>query len=194
MNQTASYPAKVSSPQIGPEAVEGFLQCLPYELKFLSDSYEFSFPWKELVLTTTGNEEDQVFFSHPSAPEWTLYTEDAEILEEPIFRKLTHLRRQVQKYRQKQGLNRYLKVTLLCLVFFLGIALFLSWFSTKLMEWAALSISLETEMKWGEEMLAQMREEGARIETNQVSSQLTVYANQLFPVRGTSQGKFMNGI
>ncbi len=150
----ACYVAGAFDPNRVGERVAGELVVKTGFLRFVWEEGRLDLPFSGLELRRGGANDRVIFFSHPSKPDWTLFTTDRSILGNPRFRQAPAVSQQIA-YLQRAGRSKWL----IGLVVFLAVVAGLwglTWLKDPVVGLVARAVPASAEVKLGEIVYAQV--------------------------------------
>lgn len=122
---------------------------------FESGEHKVTFPIQGIQFKLGGASDRLLFASHPSQPEWSVYTSDLSLLKDPHLGRVPTIKAQLQKAQRKRVFNWSLVVACVFVVVFVPLFLLanMDWVSEKI----ARQIPAEWEHSLGESTLGQYK-------------------------------------
>ena len=119
----------------------------------VSDVKSESFPIEGCEFSLGGASDRLVFIRHPSRPEWSFYTSDRGILNNPLLQNVPSIALQLQKAKRTRWFNHSVVVAVLVAMVMIPLVLFSS--MDTITGFAAKQVPAEWEHKMGETVYAQ---------------------------------------
>ena len=106
-----AFEGYVSHPSLGEEAVQGRIVFAFFRLRFESETATVEMPLSRLLIEKGGAGDEQVFFSDPEQPDWSVSTFDTSILNHASLHQQPHTLHQIRDLYSGRELGRRVKVT-----------------------------------------------------------------------------------
>lgn len=187
-NASTGYEAHAFNPDLGSEVVGGQVQFDSWNLHFQSEEVTLRIPLPRLKVELGEGEDERVYFSDPSQPEWKIYTLDESVLDHRALANESGVREQLSKIVTRRELSSRLKLTLWCLAVFAVLAC-LGWMATSFMARSLIArIPAEWEAEIGREVLEELQGEMQFVDDKERMAKLAALASPLTrKVGGTNQ-------
>lgn len=157
-------------------------------LIFSTESTSARLPLEGLQIKRGGAANRLLFFTHPSVPQWTLYTTDTTILKNPYITANQALNGQVKQMGKKQWLGRSITISI-CLLILAAIGS-LYFLKEPIAKATAAAIPASAEQKLGETAWGQMSVGRRIIDTPEITSQLETMVQPLIEAVGSERYTF----
>jgi predicted Zn-dependent protease len=152
----SSYSGFAFHPGLGVQLAQGRIVPGLWALRFESEAVTLELPYRELELHSERGD-DRLFFRHPGHPDWSVFTFDHGILEEPALTKHTPLRHQIAALQRRSVVRKAVIVTALFFVAFALASLLVTWFSG----WAVRKLVAQVPASWeknlGDQVFAELK-------------------------------------
>jgi len=191
LNGTAhGFDAELFHPGLGNEVVTGKVFIESQALVFRSDAITVTIPVDRLVVEW-GEEDDRIYFRNRTAPGLRIYTSDESILDARGFGRPATFRNYLEQVATRREVVRRLRI----IAYVIGVCVVLGWlcvWATQLMVRSLVAkVPPEWEQKFGNEEIAELKNEGVLLDdTNRVAKLTALVAPLLRVVPGATQFKF----
>jgi predicted Zn-dependent protease len=145
------------NPEFSEERIPGRISCDRWRLRFDSEQVTFEMPVVQLEIEREGNN-GRIFFSHPTLPNWSLYTFDERILRLNALLQLTDTRRQIEEIQSRGELKRRLIITGTCIGVVVAITIVISMLTAVMVRSLVARIPPEFEQEVGNEAIAELKQ------------------------------------
>lgn len=152
-----TYDATAFHPSLGNESVSGCIVLTQFTLRFESATTQITIPCNEMTLRIGEGDGEPLLFNHSKQPEWTIATDDYEILNHRLFATNTHLRKQVEAIFGRKASHKALIITVSALLCFALIGLSASWTVEQIVRHAVAQISPATEKSFGDKQYEKVK-------------------------------------
>ena len=175
------YEAKLFHLDFGNEVVNGRIFLDRWKLRFQSDSVSEEIPM-EAIEVHFEEGTDRICFNDPSRPDLKIFTSDERVLKHPSLRQAEQARTEITSVLGKRELSRALRL----IAYFVVGCIVLTWVASISVSFMVRAIAARVPMEWekkfGEEQIAELREEGRLIDDTNLIAQLTEVAQPLIKV------------
>ena len=144
---------------------------------FTCDETSISFPLDDAVFKQGGASDRLIFISHASHPQWTLYTSDRAILNNPQLLAIPPVAAQLKKAKKTHHFNRLLLVVVIVSVGVLPVSLLMS--MDRITGVLAKQVPAEWETKLGKTVFDQYKISSHLMDDSQTQDVLMPVANAL---------------
>jgi len=131
----------------------GSLELTPLGIRFSNEKQNITIPYARLKISLGGASKRLVFFAHPHFPDWSIYTSDLSITNDPILNSKTELAQQLANVQKKRFLNWSITLGVLAVIVMIPIMLLISMDSITAI--VAKRLPIEWEEEIGEESFQQ---------------------------------------
>jgi Zn-dependent protease with chaperone function len=157
---------------LGEEAVPGNLVLGQWTIRFESEAASMELPFDGLQIQLGQGEDEQVYFSHPRYPDWTVCASSRAILEHRLFSQRTQLRAQLRALQERTEGYKRLKVAFLVVLGFAVISVagfgLMGWIGRSLVN----RVPVAFEEGLGAQVFAEIQEDVAVLAAPEVSARL----------------------
>jgi Zn-dependent protease with chaperone function len=141
--------------------IRGSLKAEAGSLRFESDAGAVSLPIEGLEVKLGGNNREQLFLSHPAAPDWNIYASELSLLQHPALKDRADVRQQTSLLkRQRSGWSKLALAGMILAGLFLGLILLIVSQKDRMVRFGAEQIPVEWEENFGDKMFEQIRSQG----------------------------------
>ena len=172
MNDRApGFVAHAFHPGQGNEVATGLILVDRWHFHFQSETVSLDIPLSRLEVREGEGEDERIYFTDAAMPGWEIFTTDASVLDHPILAQATNVREQLSGDASRQELWRRLRLV----GYVLGVCAVLTWLGQLAVSAMARSLIArvppEVEKKFGDEAMAEMRQELVFVEdSNRVAN------------------------
>ena len=182
----STYRANAFHPSFGSRTATGTLQLSGGRLKFASEDGQGELPLEGLKLRLGGNNHEHIFFEHAAHPDWSIYTSDKTILDDPAFAASSALTRQIGTMRRRRGIPLALVAVFILLGLLLAALGALLAGKDHLIRFLASQIPVAAEIDLGNSLFEQIKREGKLVSDEQLEARLKAAVSPLLRVVQTS--------
>jgi Zn-dependent protease with chaperone function len=180
MAHTMKYPARAIHSSLGSGTVLGEIQFGGEKLIFDSAKGGGELPLAGLLIRVGGHNEEQIFFSHPNHPDWSLYTSERAVLDDPQIRMRRELADQGSRAGRLRPAWRALGIVAITLSL-LCLALVICFVACKdrVVHTVAKRIPVSWEVKFGDALFEQIKARGQMVEDPSLHAELNAVTDRL---------------
>ena len=160
---------------------QGKLTVTPDRIRFESELGQVEMPLAGLSLRRGGNNNEQLFFSHPLQSEWSIYTSENAILDTKAFASEPSLARQTCELRSRRRSLTPLVVIGALGVFVLLLVVLALGAKDRAVRHLASKIPVAWEIEFGDSLFEQMQREGKIVTDQQLDARLASVTSRLLP-------------
>jgi Zn-dependent protease with chaperone function len=154
LNRDATkFAARAFHSDLGDEPVEGAVVLTQFTFRFEYEAATIEIPYRELTIDESDDE--QLIFRRTGAPDWTIVTEDYEILRHPVMKSNSDMRRQIQSLFGGRAVRKAVVTTVVCLAVAVLLGYTISLALSALVMAAVNRVPPDVEKRFGDEHFAE---------------------------------------
>jgi beta-barrel assembly-enhancing protease len=177
-----AYSAFAFHPKFGGRTAAGSLTIERRILHFKSDLAAIELPLDGLVIRAGGHNSEQIFLQHPQLLDWSVYTSDRSILQDPALRDEISLREQLKALPRSTGLPKWIWVLAAIPVFIIAMLVIAATQKDRLVRVLAAKVPIAWEQKLGQELFDQVKSGSRMIDDPEMHRQIATVTTRLLPV------------
>ena len=180
MSELGTYAATGFHPTLPKGKASGRIVLGSAAICFAAAGGQVEFPFQGLEIKRGGGGGRLIFFSHPLQPEWSFFTADLAILQNPHLQSHHHIHTQVGKIRRARRRGRLLVATVLLVLGAAGSSLYAA--RDTLVAWVAQQVPPAAAAMLGEVAWAQFELRHSLLQDPELSAALDTLAGPLLEV------------
>ena len=178
-------------PEFGGKTVNGQVKVQNGNIEFEHAGGRAALPLSGLQARLGGNNNEHLFFQHPSQPDWTISTRSLDILQHPVLRadpQFAHLKRTQAK--SGRGWRIAVAALLFVCALFVGLLALVFLQKDRIINAVAEKVPVEWERTLGETVFAQVKAQGKIIDDPERARRVKAITDRLLPVVKASGYEF----